>query len=291
MEKPLLLMYHLTTEGRGGETLRSLFERHAVNTGPQWVPGSDQRNGFYVRSHRRASQVIGETPLDDNDDPSLARRVGRPVLVTVACDFSEGWDIDYEDSPDVAKTAFFNYAQDLAQAPPGRIALVDGTKILAIRAVEEDERDGLEIDVQTANAQTPQTLFMSWDSPMDSARLMILKSLPQEGFRARVEEMNREPRVSEYALLQGMRDYLVETKGDEYRAHEEKVIRDAINREERLGARGKHNPGVSLKYYGDQPLPILKVEMLGRNGRWTTLKPPAGTGGGSPPQEPPEHSG
>lgn len=273
MAKPVL-MYHLTTAGRDEATLRSLFERQAVVNGPQWVPHSGQRNGFYVNSSRAHAQRIGETPVDTDDDPLIGQRVGAPVIVTVECDFGSGWDIDYEDNPGIGKTALFGFASDLEQASPGRIVLSEGTTVNAIRAVEDDARDGLELDVVPSYQTQKTTVFMSWDKAMDADHLAMLRALPSENFRERVQEVNATPRISEYALLQALRDYLVETKGEVYLKHEERTVRDAIDREQRKENRGDHTNGVSLKYSGAQPLKILKLEVLGPQDRWDTAKTP-----------------
>ncbi|MCL4678692.1 MAG: hypothetical protein KJ017_08900 [Alphaproteobacteria bacterium] len=282
MAKPVL-MYHLTTTGKDDSTLRSLFERQAITNGPQWVPHSGQRNGFYVNSSRAHTQGIGETPLDENDDPLIAQRPGPQVIVTVECDFGPGWDIDYEDNPGIGKSALFRFSADLEQAAPGAIQLSDGTVVNAIRAVEDDTRDGLELDVLPSYQAQPITVFMAWDKAMDADHLAMLRTLPTENFREHVREISAAPRISEYALLQALRDYLVETKGDAYLNHEQQVVRDAIDRENRKENRGDLTNGVSLKYSGAQPLKIIKLEMLGPRQRWDPItEPPAGTA-------PPEH--
>ncbi|MCB1681421.1 MAG: hypothetical protein KDI61_04860 [Alphaproteobacteria bacterium] len=290
MAKPLLV-YHLTTAGQDDETLRSLFEHHAQTIGPQWVPHAGQRNGFFVNSSRRRTENIGITPPDDLDEELTKPRIGAPVIATVACDFSEGWDIDYEDNPDVAKMAFFRFAQTFQDAPADRIVLSDGTKIRAIRIVNDEDRDGLEFDVLGPHDPAQQTLFMSWDEPMDTARLIELKALPPDQLEARVSEMNREPRISEYALLQALRDYLVETHGETYLRHEEQVIRDAISRTERRADRNEDEQpqGISLKYSGTEPLKIVRMEILTPRKGWQTInEPPAGSG--EPDHNPPEHA-
>lgn len=292
MAKPLL-MYHLTSAGQGDETLRSLFEHHAHTIGPEWIAEAGQRNGFFVSSSLTRTRNIGQIPIDKDMAKEMKRpKVGAQIIATVECDFSEGWDIDYEDSPELAKMAFFNFAGHFSQAPPDRIVLFDGTKIQSIRAVNDDTRDGLELDVLTPGQPGQETLFMPWDSPMDTAHLKNLRTLSADRLTAYLQQLKNQPRFSENSLLQGLRDYLVETKGAEYRAHEEIIIRDTIASLERRAERD--NPiqpqAVSLKYNGAQPLKIISMEMLGPRNRWTTLKPPAGTGGGSPPPEPPEHS-
>lgn len=277
MAKPVL-MYHLTTVGEDSGTLRSFFERQAQRVGPEFVPNAGQRNGFFVNSSRTHALKIGLTPIDDDDNEWTARQKGAPMIVTVECDFAEGWDIDYEDSPQVGKMAFFKFSNALEQAAPDSIILSDGTKIQAIRSVEEDTRDGLEFDVLSPYDPELRTLYMPWDDSMDAGRMIALRTMPSEQLKDHVREMNQKPRVSEYALLQSLRDYLVQTQGDAYRKHEEKVIRDAIDKRERISEAQKqkeiHSLGVSLKYSGQQPLKVLKLEVLGPGGRWDVADSP-----------------
>lgn len=274
MGKPVP-MYHLTTVGDNNATLRSFFERQANRVGPEWIPNAGQRNGFFVSSSRSHTEDIGRSPIDDGDDELSARQKGVPMIVTVECDFSEGWDIDYEDSPQVAKMAFFRFTNDLVQTPHERIALSDGTKIRAIRAVEDNTRDGLEIDVTLPKTQISQTIYMPWDEDMDLAYINKLKTMPAGQLKQFVQEERKQPRVSEYALLQSLRDYLIETQGDVYRKHEERVVRDAIDKRERMSEEQKlkemHALGVSMKYNAQKPLKILKYETLGARGRWTEI--------------------
>ncbi|MBK6896268.1 MAG: hypothetical protein IPH06_06735 [Alphaproteobacteria bacterium] len=276
MAKPIF-MYHLTSAGQGDETLRSLFEHHAQTIGPEWIPEAGQRNGFFVSSSLTRTRNIGQIPPDKDMLKEMKRpKVGREIIATVECDFSEGWDIDYEDSPELAKIAFFNFAEQLEQVPPGRIVLFDGTAIQAIRAVNDATRDGLELDVVTPGQPGQETLFMPWDSPMDTPHLKNLRTLSPQRLNAYIQELKNQPRFSENALLQGLRDYLVETKGAEYRTHEEKIIRDTIASLERRAERD--NPiqpqAVSLKYSGAQPLKIISMEMLGPRNRWEPVEPP-----------------
>jgi hypothetical protein len=289
MARPLL-MYHLTSAGQGDETLRSLFEHHAQTIGPEWIAEAGQRNGFFVSSSLTRTRNIGQIPPDKDMLKEMKRPwIGPQIIATVECDFSEGWDIDYEDSPELAKMAFFNFAQQLEQAPPGRITLFDGTKIQSIRAVNDATRDGLELDVITPDQPQQQTLFMPWDLPMDTPHRKQIKTLPADRLLAYLHEQENQSRFSENSLLQGLRDYLVETKGGEYRTHEEKIIRDTIASLERRAER--ENPiqpqAISLKYCGPQPLKIIKMEMLGPRNRWKTITEPLA---GNAPPDPPEQT-
>lgn len=269
-------VYHLTNTGDNGETLQSLFEQRATTQGPDWIDVSGQRNGFFVRTNRAMQDKMARVAAtDDGSDEWIQQsKHGEELLATVECDFRNGWEIDYEDSAPVAKLAFFEFQEQLADIPAGEIKTADGFTIQNITIIEEDERDGLEITTTHADLDEPYVLYLAWDEPLQKSKYDLRRSMSPTELIADLKSREGETSIAEPGLLQVLRDHLVNTLGDTYRDHETMVISNAIASEKRKEADGVFHAGLSLKYNGDEPLDIIKIETMDSTGVWKEVESP-----------------
>lgn len=267
-------VYHLTDTGDAGETLQSLFEQKATRQGPDWVDRSGQRNGFFVRTSRLMQESMAKlAATDDGRDEWIQQsKHGDELLVTVECDFRDGWELDYEDSAAVAKLAFFEFQEQLAAIPAGEVTTADGFTIQGITPIEDDQRDGLEITTTHADLDEPFVLYLPWDAPLETSKFPLKVGLKPEELLTALKNREGETRIAEPGLLQVLRDHLADTSGDTYRNHEAEVISDAIASEKRREKGGAFHASLSLKYTGEEPLDIIKMETMDSTGVWQDVE-------------------
>jgi hypothetical protein len=242
MKPAPVTLYHATTTGEDDSTLKA-FQNNGISVPSGLIKDSRQRNGFFAESRRdKAMDMAIAMPVVDpifpDEDPKWngAPVPGRPLLVSVKCDFGPGWELDYEE-PRHVKRLLFEYAVQLSRVPPGAIKLSNGYSIEHIAAVHDDQRDGLVLTCKNEQTGNTITSFLPWD-------------------RTKKKDAIAEPEV-----LQGLRDYLAKTGGEKYLEKEAEFIADAIRRahtvpyaKEINGPRT--NTSVSLKYTG-QKLPEM----------------------------------
>lgn len=261
-----LNMYHITSDGENYSNLNS-FLKHGVqipNSG--WTKDTLQRNGFFVSSSR-ASSLRKATDIGQ----IVGHHSGNPVLITVECDFSQEWDLDYEESPKLAKRILFNFRDQLANVGAGEIILPGGSQIQSMTPIYTDDTDGLDIVFVKPNQET-SSVYLGWDTDIYEDLRKNLGHLTRESFFDAAMKARKNMQINQTELLQVLRDYLVNVCGDEYTTYESNEIRNAINLSNVRELKSKFDDGISLKYTGSTNLPIVKIERSDELGSWRQIK-------------------
>lgn len=222
-----IIMCHETATGEDDSVLTSLLTE-GIKIRPGYVPFSNQKSGFFVNNRYGDEKKTVEEGIK-------TERPGRPLLITVKCEFGAGFDLDYEDNPALSKAILFNFQDTLRNVPADVLQLRDGSTIHSITPVEEGGKEGLNIELQKDGLVT--TLFLSWDKT----------------------KTNRSDSPSTPELLQLMRDYLVSTLGSNYLMEEEQKILEAIEQDNEGGYLS--SKGISMKSHGSKAPEILKLEV------------------------------
>lgn len=224
-----ITMYHSTTTGKNDATLNAFLTK-GISRSKGYVDYSHQRNGFFVNSSRQQEEQHARNYHKDKENP----KEGRPLLLTVRCRFGAGFDIDYEEDADTAKSILFHCQDTLKHIPAGILKLKEGHTIQRVMPVYEGKKDGLDITLSASGQQAEHTIFMPWDNTM------------------------RGEAVAQAGLLQVLRDYLVSTLGKEYLAHEQAQVMKII---EKNRVKTDYPEGISMKAHGPKPPEIEKIEV------------------------------
>ena len=246
-----ITMYHATTTGEHDENLASICDR-GITLLKGHLDISHQKNGFFVGSSEAYAKkhAIGFT---EGYGDAETKRPGKPMLITLRCNFGSGFDLDYEETPELAKEILRKFEDKLVTIPQNTLKLREGYVINKIRSIKE----GVEIGLIKEDRSDPKTIFMSWH---------------KRAFTPWYEK-EKKTVVAEAGLLQVLRDYLVSTIGDEYISYEADYIKNAIPRfHER-----EYFANVSMKCHGSTSPEIIKLDIF--NGHaWETITLPRQTG-------------
>jgi hypothetical protein len=234
-------LYFSTTSGEHDGRLERFRNTLAISTAPEFHFREATADPLSLHSdlehQREEARIQARGYLLD----TKAKR-GAAMVLTLECPFGRDLDIDYAMSGNIAKSIFFNFQDELSAIPSGAIKTEDGYSIMKITPIEDKYRDGLLITL--ASEAGTKRIYMAWDET-DA----LVSAVTRKG-------------VSEAALLQAMRDYLVDTCGNRYLKKETSEITDVIRHKPRVY---KGNPGINLKYRGSAYLPVRNIEVLEGN--------------------------